>query len=108
MTVQLAIKFADADISILDMLVAEGYAATRTEVVRAAVSSVVAEARYRRRVEEERAALVAFPESDAELSRWEATAAALCDEEDWSDVYSTIDGQIRANPNGVIKHHPPA
>lgn len=103
MPVQLAIKFTDADIEMLDVLVAEGYGATRTEVVRAAVSVVVAEARYRQQVEAERAALSAFPDSAADLARWEATGAGLCGEEDWSNVYSTVDGELRVDPTGVIK-----
>lgn len=104
MGVQLAIKFSEADIEILDLLVAQGYAPTRTEVVRAAVGRVVGEARYCLQVAEERAVMEAFPETEAELNRWDATATALCDEEDWSEVYSVVDDEIRVNRGGVIRY----
>jgi Arc/MetJ-type ribon-helix-helix transcriptional regulator len=87
MTTQLAIRFADDDVRLLDEMVHAGVGRNRTEIVRLALGRLFQEERRRRAAEAAAAMWAEFPETAEELARARATAVEYCDAEDWSDIY---------------------
>lgn len=89
MTTQLAIRFVDDDMRLVDEMVRTGVAANRSEVVRLAVHRLVSEERRHRAIEAEAARWAEFPQTSDEIERSRANAVEYCSAEDWSDVYPT-------------------
>ncbi len=87
MSTQMAIRFADEDVRMLDDMVAAGVGASRTEIVRLALARFVGDERRRQAAAAEAAMWAEFPETLDELERSRANAITYCAAEDWSSLY---------------------
>jgi Arc/MetJ-type ribon-helix-helix transcriptional regulator len=83
MTTQVPTRFNDGELAVLDQLVADGAAGSRSELIRLAVEEFN-RAHHRRRVGESIAeAYRQLPQTDAEVEWAMANAIALTEAEPW-------------------------
>lgn len=87
MATQLAVRFSDEEIAVLDELVQAGKADNRSAAVRFALEYLSEVRRLQRVAERDKAVYEAQPQLESEHAWSTAAAIAMIDAEDWSEWY---------------------
>ncbi len=87
MATQLAVRFSDEEIAVLDEVVRAGEADSRSAAVRLALAHLAEVRRVLRLAERDEAAYAAHPQLDSEHVWSTAAATAMIEAEDWNEWY---------------------